>query len=116
MFQKFKDLLLCIALGFATTIFLTASLLGGDEAVFFGFVVPILIIFTVCGAWEKRPKYIHFINIVAYFFPIVFLIGDMNRNLAILLVIVGAGAFLCGIGLRFTVDAISFYLSTKKNS
>jgi hypothetical protein len=114
MFQKFKDVLLCAGLGFATMIFLTSSMLGGNNSDFFGIVVPIIIALVVCGAWLKQPRYIHFVNLAAFLAPIVNILSDMKMG--VLSVIVGVGAFLIGCGLRFLFTVISFYLSSKKES
>ena len=96
-------------------IFLTSSMLGGHDSDFFATVIPMFVILVFCGAWAlKQPKYIHFVNLTAFLFPIFYMLDDMKMGLP--LIVVGVGAFLLGGGLRFMFTTISFYVSVKKKS
>ena len=109
MFQKLKDALLCFCLGFVAMIFLTASMLGGDISI----AIPMIIVLVIFGAWVKQLKYIHFINLIAFLIPIIYLLSDMKLGLPAF--IAGVVAFLLGGGLRYLFTTVSFYKSAKKN-
>lgn len=112
MLQKFKDLFLCVCLGFMSLFIIVASMLGGENI---GIIPLILIVLVACGVYYlKSLNYFHFINLIAFLFPIAYVLNDMK--LGIFTFIAGVGAFLLGGGLRFVFTAVSFYNSAKKKS